>query len=84
MLCTPNLSILVVWDIFKASQPYCIKVPFDKQFQYLKGFKALLNVRAAGPSNKSYEQEMRAQVDYSSNNFLMKLYKSTKFSVKVE
>ena len=31
----------------------CIKALYDKQFQCLKGFTALLNVWAAGPCNKS-------------------------------
>ena len=53
-VCMPDMSILNAWDILKPHNSLvlaCIKVLFD---WCLKGFTVILNVWAAGPSNKSY------------------------------
>ena len=49
-VCIPELYILYVWDIFKASQLTCSCL---YQSTFLVGFTVLLNVWAAGPCNKS-------------------------------
>ena len=57
-VCVPESSILNVWDILKPHNSLALalisKRIFDKQFQHLKSFIALLNVWAARLCNKSY------------------------------